>query len=135
MRPSGFYHFCHVCTSMLVFYRLQDFGVKFTDKHGNERVRLLWKGSLAKDPHPLGQEADVIHKPKGILKKPSLGSRMKVGRCEWCGKVTPKLVVHQVRTMKELDVTQPWAAFMKKINRKTLVVCESCHAKIHGADC
>ena len=22
MRPSGFYHFCHVCTSMLVFYRL-----------------------------------------------------------------------------------------------------------------
>ena len=117
-------------------YRIgKDFGVKFTDKHGNERVRLLWKGSLAKDPHPLGQEADVIHKPKGILKKPSLGSRMKVGRCEWCGKVTPKLVVHQVRTMKELDVTQPWAAFMKKINRKTLVVCESCHAKIHGADC
>ena len=100
-------------------YRIgKDFGVKFTDKHGNERVRLLWK-----------------HKPKGILKKPSLGSRMKVGRCEWCGKVTPKLVVHQVRTMKELDVTQPWAAFMKKINRKTLVVCESCHAKIHGADC
>ena len=117
-------------------YRIgKDFGVKFTDKHGNERVRLLWKGSLAKDPHPLGQEADVIHKPKGILKKPSLGSRMKAGRCEWCGKVTPKLVVHQVRTMKELDVTQPWAAFMKKINRKTLVVCESCHAKIHGADC
>ena len=117
-------------------YRIgKDFGVKFTDKHGNERVRLLWKGSLAKDPHPLGQEADVIHKPKGILKKPSLGSRMKVGRCEWCGKVTPKLVVHQVRTMKELDVTQPWAAFMKKINRKTLVVCESRHAKIHGADC
>ena len=113
----------------------KDFGIQFTDKHGNERTRFLWKGSLARDPHPLGQEADVVHKPKGFLKKPSLGVRMKAGRCEWCGKVTPKLVVHQVRTMKELDVTQPWAAFMKKINRKTLVVCESCHAKIHGADC
>ena len=22
MHPSGFYHFCHICTSMLVFYRL-----------------------------------------------------------------------------------------------------------------
>lgn len=117
-------------------YRIgKDFGIKFTDKHGNERFRFLWKGSLAKDPHPLGQEADVVYKPKGFLKKPSLGVRMKAGRCEWCGKVTPQLVVHQVRTMKELDVTQPWAAFMKKINRKTLVVCESCHTIIHGKDC
>lgn len=117
-------------------YRIgKDFGIKFTDKHGNERTRFLWKGSLARDPHPLGQEADVVHKPKGFLKKPSLGVRMKAGRCEWCGKVTPQLVVHQVRTMKELNVTQPWAAFMKKINRKTLVVCESCHTIIHGKDC
>ena len=117
-------------------YRIgKDFGIKFTDKHGNERVRLLWKGSLARDPHPLGQEADVIHKPKSTLKKPSLGVRMKAGRCEWCGKATPRLVVHQVRAMKELDETQPWAAFMKKINRKTLVVCESCHTIIHGKDC
>ena len=45
------------------------------------------------------------------------------------------LVMHQVRTLKELDESQPWAAFMKKINRKTLVVCESCHTKIHSADC
>lgn len=33
MRPSGFYHFCHVCTSMLVFYRLLNkgiFGVSLT---------------------------------------------------------------------------------------------------------
>lgn len=117
-------------------YRIgKDIRVKFQDKHGNERIRLLWKGSLARDPYPLGKEADIIHKPKGILKKPSLGARLKANRCEWCGKETSALVMHQVRTLKELDESQPWAAFMKKINRKTLVVCESCHTKIHSADC
>ena len=121
---------------IIVQYRIgKDIGVKFQDKHGNERIRLLWKGSLARDPYSLGKEADIIHKPKGILKKPSLGARLKANRCEWCGKETSALVIHQVRTLKELDGIQPWAAFMKKINRKTLVVCESCHTKIHSADC
>ena len=121
---------------IIVQYRIgKDIGVKFQDKHGKERIRLLWQGSLARDPYPLGKEADIIHKPKGILKKPSLGARLKANRCEWCGKETSVLVMHQVRTLKELDESQPWAAFMKKINRKTLVVCESCHTKIHSADC
>ncbi len=117
-------------------YRIgKNIGVKFQDKNGNERIRLLWKGSLAKESYPLGAEADIVHKPKGILKKPSLANRLRAGRCEWCGKETSKLVVHQVRALKELDESQPWATFMKKINRKTLVVCQECHAKIHSADC
>lgn len=117
-------------------YRIgKNIGVKFQDKSGKERVRLLWKGSLAKESYPLGAEADIVHKPKGILKKPSLANRLKAGRCEWCGKETSELVMHQVRALKALDKSQPWAAFMKKINRKTLVVCQECHAKIHSADC
>ena len=99
-------------------YRIgKDIRVKFQDKHGNERIRLLWKGSLARDPYPLGKEADIIHKPKGILKKPSLGARLKANRCEWCGKETSALVMHQVRTLKELDESQPWAASVKEIIR------------------
>ena len=118
-------------------YRIgKDIGVVFKDKAGRERVRLLWKGSLARDPFPLGAEADTIHKLKGIiLKRPSLANRIKAGRCEWCGKETAELVMHQVRALKELDTRQPWAAFMKKINRKTLVVCQECHDRIHSADC
>lgn len=117
-------------------YRIgKEIGVKFQDKQGNERVRLLWKGSLAKDSYPLGSEADIVHKPKGILKKPALAMRLKANRCEWCGKETSALMVHQVRTLKELKDDEAWAVFMKKINRKTLVVCEDCHTKIHRADC
>lgn len=117
-------------------YRIgKDIGVRFHDKNGKERTRFLWKGSLAKDSYPLGAEADIIHKPKGILKKPSLANRLKAGRCEWCGKDAQTVVVHHVRALKELDDSQPWAAFMKQINRKTLVVCVECHSLIHGADC
>lgn len=113
----------------------KDIGVAYKDKFGNERVRLLWKGSLAKAPFPLGNEVDIIHKPKGdILKKPSLANRLKAGRCEWCGKETAELVMHQVRTLNELDASQPWEAFMKRINRKTLVVCHVCHGMIHSSD-
>ena len=109
----------------------KDIGIKYQDNKGNEKVRMLWKGSLAKDLRPLGAEADTIHKPKSILKRPKLADRLNSNRCEWCGKHTKKLEVHQVRTLKELDEKEDWARFMKKINRKTLVVCKDCHSKIH----
>lgn len=109
----------------------KNIGIKYQDNKGNEKVRILWKGSLAKDPKPLGVEVDTIHKPKGILKRPKLAERLNSNRCEWCGKHTKELEVHQVRTLKELDEKEDWSRFMKKINRKTLVVCKDCHAKIH----
>ena len=116
-------------------YRInKDIGVRFTDKNGKEKVRLLWKGSLAKDSYPLGKEADIIHKPKNILKKPTLAIRMSAGICEWCGKHTTELEVHQVRSLKELDDKEAWAIHMKRINRKTLVVCKDCHNLMHSSN-
>lgn len=109
----------------------KDIGIKYHDNKGNEKIQILWKGSLAKDPRPLGAEADTIHKVKGILKRPKLADRLNSNRCEWCGKHTEELEVHQVRTLKELDEKEDWARYMKKINRKTLVVCKDCHSKIH----
>lgn len=112
----------------------KDIGVRLQDKFGKERFRILWKGSLARNPYPLEKKADIIHKPKGILKKPGIGERLKANRCEWCGKETSALEVHHVKTLKELNEIEPWAVFMKKINRKTLVFCANCHRIIHSAD-
>lgn len=112
----------------------KDFGIPYQDKHGNDKVRLLWKGSLAKDSFPKESSVDLIRKPKGILRKPVLGHRLTAGRCEWCGMETQDLVVHQVKSLKNLDDSQPWAAHMKKINRRTLVLCKPCHSSIHNAD-
>ena len=75
-----------------------------------------------------------IHKPKNILKKPTLAIRMSAGICEWCGKHTTELEVHQVRSLKELDDKEAWAIHMKRINRKTLVVCKDCHNLMHSSN-
>lgn len=113
----------------------KDFYVEYKDKKGNNKVRLFWKGSLKRGKGNINSSVDIISKPKGIRKKPTLAIRLKGGKCEWCGMETENLVVHQVRNLKELSEDTEWAKFMKRINRKTLVVCNDCHKLIHGADC
>jgi group II intron reverse transcriptase/maturase len=116
-------------------YRIgKDRGVRFHDRHGQARVRLFWKGSLKRDKFPKPIETDFVRKQKGEHYYPSLGTRLKANRCEWCGRKTHDLVVHQVKALKEISDEHEWARFMKSINRKTLVVCMSCHTMIHSTD-
>jgi group II intron reverse transcriptase/maturase len=61
--------------------------------------------------------------------------RLLAGRCEICGQAE-KVQVHQVRKLSDLDrpgqPDQPeWMRIMAKRRRKTLVVCDVCHASIH----
>lgn len=126
---------CHKGKIFKKHRRGMDFFVKYEDKNGGERIRYFWKGSLKRGKGDFDSEVDSIKKPKGIRKKPTLVNRLKNNKCEWCGQETEKLVVHQVRNLKELADDTEWAGFMKKINRKTLIVCEDCHEVIHSADC
>ena len=104
------------------------------DKNGTEKFRAFWKGSLKRENFAKSNEADVLYKPVHLTKKPTLFQRLQANRCEWCGAETDDLVVHQVRSLKGLDNEKPWNVLMKKINRKTLIVCRECHAMIHKAD-
>lgn len=109
-------------------------GVRYTDENGTEKFRVFWKGSLKRENFAKSNEADVLYKPVHLTKKPTLFQRFQANRCEWCGAETDDLVVHQVRSLKGLDNEKPWNVLMKKINRKTLIVCRECHAMIHKAD-
>lgn len=122
---------CHKGEIFRKFSKDGAFGVDYTDKHGNQKRRLFWTGSLIRDKGNFQASVDLIQKPKGILKRMSLGERLKRGNCEWCGKRTQELEVHQVRNLSELPDTCNWMTFMKQINRKTLVVCQDCHRMIH----
>ena len=61
--------------------------------------------------------------------------RLLAGRCELC-KRTDNTQVHHVRKLADLDrlgQLQPqWAQTMAKRRRKSLVVCDDCHDRIHG---
>ena len=75
------------------------------------------------------EPARATTRPKELIR------RLLAGRCELCGQ-SEQVRVHQIRTLADLDKPgqpQPeWAQIMARRRRKTLVVCEPCHASIHG---
>ncbi|MCA1702961.1 MAG: maturase [Actinobacteria bacterium] len=83
------------------------------------------KGAVLRDREPVpatSRRKELIH-------------RLLAGRCEVCGGAD-KVRVHQIRKLADLDRPgQPdppeWVQIMAKRRRKTLVVCEACHANIH----
>jgi len=62
--------------------------------------------------------------------------RLRDRRCEMCGQAAT-VHVHQIRKLADLnDPGQPgtpeWMTIMARLRRKTLVVCQPCHATIHN---
>ncbi|MGW2184209.1 HNH endonuclease [Streptomyces sp. NPDC001732] len=67
-------------------------------------------------------------------KRKELVTRLLAGRCEPCGRIDA-VEVHHVAKLADLGRPggqPPWADLMAARHRKTLVVCGSCHASIHG---
>lgn len=66
--------------------------------------------------------------------------RLKHDQCEMCQTVTRDLEVHHIRRLKDIrqkvkaGSANHWQAVMAARNRKTLVVCRSCHDQIHSSD-
>jgi hypothetical protein len=88
---------------------------------------------------PLRRQQNAILRDResvpATTRRTELVHRLLAGRCELCGQ-TDKVRVHQIRKLADLDTPgepQPeWAQIMATRRRKTLVVCEACHASIHG---
>jgi AI2M/AI1M-like HNH endonuclease len=67
-------------------------------------------------------------------KRKELVTRLLAGRCEACGRID-EVEVHHVAKLADLGragTRPPWADLMAARHRKTLVVCGTCHADIHG---
>jgi len=60
--------------------------------------------------------------------------RLLAGECELCGQAT-RTQAHQISKLSDLDrhgqEKPEWAILMKKMHRKTLMVCPACHEAIH----
>jgi hypothetical protein len=57
--------------------------------------------------------------------------RLLAQECELCGSVED-IEVHHVRKLADLKGSSRWEKVMASRRRKTLVVCQSCHAEIHS---
>lgn len=61
-----------------------------------------------------------------------LTQRLNANRCEICGTSDGKMEVHHVRKLKNLKGKAYWEKMMLARKRKTLVLCTSCHHKLHA---
>ena len=62
----------------------------------------------------------------------TLENRLKAKVCELCGETEGNFELHHVNKLKNLSGKLPWEKVMIAKRRKTLVVCERCHHKIHN---
>lgn len=57
--------------------------------------------------------------------------RLLANECEICG-ATNNIEVHHIRALKDVkEQSADWAKLMAAMHRKTLIVCQKCHDKIH----
>ena len=107
-----------------------NWGIPYTTKKGKKRCYFAkymeCKNAVSHD--------DCIPKPWIIFtsSRSSLEQRLSARRCELCGKTDLPLEIHHVNKVKNLKGKSYWEQTMIAKRRKTLVVCEDCHFKIHG---
>jgi hypothetical protein len=113
-------------------------GVQYDTKEG-KKTMTYFNERLVRVECPVAEVADLYGQP---FSGGQLLKRFNAGICELCGS-TETIVVHHVRKLKEVKQkyrkhgrTAPdWVLVMARINRKTLVVCHSCHVGIHNGTC
>lgn len=93
-------------------------GSEYSIKRGFKRKSALTDDFLDRTPCTM------------YVPKPSLAERLKQQTCEMCGATDTNVVMHHIRTLVGLKGDTPWGKLMLSRHRKTLVVCESCYAKI-----
>lgn len=111
-------------------------GVKYRTKHG-EQTMTYFNDSLKKIEIPAVNIDDSYR--FYYDKTTQLIVRLNADTCELCGS-QENVVVHHVRKLKDIKQKYrrrgkhipDWVLMMSKMNRKTLVVCERCHNKIHS---
>lgn len=109
------------------------FGVSYTTKTGNEKRATFVKGSFQKRTVSLDYSDEIPSYPAAkYSRKNGLIERLQGGKCELCGQQTDNVKVHHVRKLKELAGMKEWERKMVQMNRKTLVVCNTCYGNITG---
>ncbi len=86
-----------------------------------------------------GHIEDAPEKPMVLMARTQLVDRLLAEKCELCGS-GENVEVHHIKSIKSLiqkyrkrGTEMPiWTQRMAEIHRNTLVVCKSCHTKIHN---
>ena len=105
-------------------------GIPYETKKGTKRCYMA-KHSDCKNNKNV---SDVISNTESLhrLSRTTFESRLSAKECELCGTTEAnQYVIHHISKVKNLKGKKHWEKMMIAKRRKTLVVCEPCHYKIH----
>lgn len=105
-------------------------GVPYETKTGTKTLVFLNMTDIRKSRKAKLEDVDAV--PKSVSKRNEIRNRVQSGICELCGCDNVPVVVHHVKSLKSLKGKSAWEQKMRSIRRKTLIVCETCHNKIHN---
>ena len=75
---------------------------------------------------------DVIETINQYFNRTSLIDRMSAHKCEFCGDEEGPFEVHHIKKLKDLKGKTRWEKLMIARKRKTMVLCVTCHDKLHA---
>lgn len=110
----------------------KDFGVRFTDKKGKQKIRLFYNEGFARKSMQKTAAIDAIPNTAKYSSRTSLMDRLSAGQCELCGKTDGDIEIHHIRKLKDLKGKSYWERYMIARNRKTMALCLDCHRKLHN---
>lgn len=75
---------------------------------------------------------DIIENVNRYFGRTSLIDRLNANKCEYCHDTKGPFEVHHIKKLKDLKGKPTWEKFMISRKRKTMVLCKSCHDKLHA---
>lgn len=129
-KTFGLKYRCSVKKVIAKFSRNGKFGIYYETKRGTKFSELYNQGFKRKS-HQTLFDTDTLPQYVYYGRPDQLRARLKAKTCELCGLDTEIPIVHHVKKLKDLTGTELWERIMIEKRRKTLVVCTSCHNKIH----
>lgn len=113
----------------------KSWGIPYETKAGVHRMMIIKFSDMKKEP-AFGKDGDELYLPGHIhyTNVNSLEARLKAKRCELCGKSEGGFEIHHIRRLKDLKGKEQWEKAMIARRRKTLILCEECHVKVHTPD-
>ncbi|KJU83685.1 RNA-directed DNA polymerase [Candidatus Magnetobacterium bavaricum] len=109
-------------------------GIKSKNKKGEEKIyKLFTLKDLKPSVKNLYANPDLQPNVQMYLVRTELEARMNANRCEYCATEDGYFEVHHIHALKDIkDGKEQWQKLMSARKRKTLVLCWSCHHKLHA---
>lgn len=108
------------------------FCVSYMTKNG-KKTRALYHEKFKREDFPIKDNSiDTLPETLIYRGRTELTQRLLANQCEWCGTKDWNMEVHHIRKLKDLKGKTMWETKMIARNRKTMVLCEDCHRKLHA---